>query len=127
MANFIYYNPNPVNQKVDDCVVRAIAAATRQDWDSVYIGLVFQGFIIKDMPANNYVWGNYLRSKGFIRRIIPNTCPDCYTVENFADDHPIGTFVLGTGSHAVAVIDGDVYDTEDSRKEIPIYYYKEDK
>lgn len=114
MADFIYYNPNPQGQKTGACVIRAIAVATDQDWDSVYTGLAFQGFALKDMPSSNYVWGEYLRSKGFTRRTIPDNCPVCYTVEQFADDHPDGRFVLGTGSHAIAVVDGYVYDTWDS-------------
>lgn len=126
MAEFVYFNPNPRNKKVDDCVVRAIAAVSEQDWDSVYTGLVFQGFVLKNMPSSNSVWREYLKSKGFIRRNIPNSCPACYTVEQFADDHPVGAFVLGTGTHTVAIIDGKVYDTWDSRDEVPDYYFKED-
>ena len=127
MADFVYCNPNPYWQKTGDCVIRAIAIATNQDWDSVYTGLAFQGFVLKDMPSSNYVWGEYLRSKGFKRVSLPNACPQCYTVNQFADDHPYGIFVLGTGTHAITLIDGCVYDIWDSRNEVPDYYYKEDK
>ena len=75
------------------------------------------------MPNSDSVWGSYLRSKGFERAIIPNTCPDCYTVADFAADHPTGTYVLGTGTHAVTVQDGVIYDAFDSSNEIPIFYY----
>lgn len=127
MAKWLYYNPNPDGNRVGDCVIRAMAAATGQDWDTTFTGNALQAFIIKDMPSSNAVWRAYLRSRGFKRAIIPDTCPDCYTVNDFADDHPKGAFVLGTGSHAVAVVDGMVLDTWDSRNEIPIYYfYKED-
>lgn len=124
MAEIKYYNPNPFGAKVGDCVIRAISAATQQDWDSTYTGLTFQGFVLKDMPSSNYVWGEYLRSKGFERAHIPNSCPVCYTVDDFADDHPNGCYVLGTGTHAVAVISGEVWDSWDSRGEVPIYFYK---
>lgn len=123
MAQFRYYNPNPYGAKVGDCVIRAIAAATGQEWDDTYTGLSFQGFALKDMPSSNYVWGEYLRSKGFRRATIPNTCPACYTVNDFANEHPYGAYVLGTGSHAVAIIEGDVLDSWDSRGETPIFYY----
>lgn len=125
MAKWIYFNPNPAGQRIGDCVIRAISAVTEQDWDKTYTGLSFQGFALKDMPSSNYVWGEYLKSKGFRREAIPNTCPACYTVEEFADEHPHGAYVLGTGTHAVAVIGGNVYDSWDSRGEVPIYYYKE--
>lgn len=127
MVKWIYYNSNPSGRRIEDCVVRAVAAVTNQDWDSAYTGLVFQGFVLKDMPSSNHVWGEYLRSRGFVRRSIPNTCPACYTVSQFAEEHPTGSFVLGTGTHAVAVIDGCVYDSWDSRDEVPVYYFKEDK
>ena len=127
MAELIYYNPNPRRQNIGDCVIRAISAVTNQDWDDTYIGLVFQGFVLKDMPSSNYVWGEYLRSKGFVRRSIPDTCPACYTVDQFANDHPDGAFVLHAGAHAVAIINGSVYDNWDSRGEVPDFYFKEDK
>lgn len=124
MADFVYRNPNPNGLFVGDCVVRAISIATGQDWDTTYTGLIFQGFALKDMPSSNYVWGEYLKSRGFSRRSIPSVCPACYTVGAFADDHPRGVYVLGTGEHAVAVVDGIVYDTADSRNAVPIYYYE---
>lgn len=123
MSELHYYNPNPYGSMVGDCVIRAISAATGQDWDTTYKGLSFQGFALKDMPSSNYVWGEYLRACGFQRDTIPNSCPYCYSVGEFADDHPRGVYVLGTGVHAVAVIDGEVWDSWDSRNEVPIYYY----
>lgn len=72
--------------------------------------------------------GAYLRKIGYKRKLIPNACPDCYTVKDFCVDNPHGKYLLATGSHVIAVIDGDYYDTWDSGNEIPIYYYvKEEK
>jgi hypothetical protein len=48
----------------------------------------------------------------------------CYTIKEFCKDHPIGDYLLGTGSHVVAVLDGNYYDTWDSGSEVPIYYFK---
>lgn len=76
------------------------------------------------MPSSNNVWGTYLTEKGFRRFSIPNTCPNCYTIKDFCRDNSIGTYIIGTGSHAVAVIDGDYYDTWDSGDEVPIYFFK---
>ena len=69
------------------------------------------------------VWGSYLKGKGFRRFILPDTCPDCYTVKDFCLDYPYGTYLLATGSHVVAVINGDYYDAWDSGNETPIYYW----
>ena len=59
-------------------------------------------------------------------RVILDDYPDYYTVQDFCIDHPKGTYVLGTGTHAVAVVDGYYYDAWDSGKEIPIYYFSKE-
>lgn len=121
---YINYNPNPDGARTNDCTVRAICKATNQTWTDVYVGLFIKGYEMKDMLASNAVWSAYLIENGFERMTLPNTCPDCYTVRDFANDHQNGVYVLGTGTHAVAVVDGDYYDTWDSGDEIPIYYFR---
>lgn len=118
------YNPNPAAKRVGDCTVRAITKATGKDWDKVYAGIILHGYSLCDMPSANHVWGAYLRSSGFIRHVIPNDCPDCYTVADFCRDHPNGTYILAIEGHVVAVDHGDWYDTWDSGDEIPIYYWE---
>ena len=120
---FVFYNPNPDGRFVGDCTIRAICRLTGLDWDTVYAGTVFQGFLRKDMPSGNSTWGAYLRRHGYTRHIIPNSCPDCYTVRDFCLDNPKGKFLLALDQHVVAVVDGDYYDTWDSGREIPIYYW----
>lgn len=124
--SYVFSNVNPARNLVGDCVVRAISVVTDQDWERTYIELALQGFMMHDMPSSNDVWGTYLRSKGFNRYVIPNTCPDCYTVAEFCEDYPEGEFMLATGTHVVAVIDGDYYDTWDSGNEIPIFYWRKE-
>ena len=77
-----------------------------------------------DMPSSNAVWGSFLQKNGYVRKIIPNMCPECYTVIQFCIDNPHGKFLLATGTHVIAVIDGNYYDTWDSGDEIPIYYWR---
>jgi hypothetical protein len=57
------------------------------------------------------------------RRTIED-CPDCYTVEDFCQEHPNGVFVIGTGSHVVAVVDGCAFDAWNSLQETPVYYFE---
>lgn len=123
---FIFFNPNPSEKLVGDCVIRGIAKLEGLSWEEVYLGVSLKGFELCDMPSSNSVWGAYLRSKGYKRYGIPNTCPECYTVSEFASDNPFGKFLLATGTHVVAVQDGDYYDAWDSGKEIPAYYWKKD-
>lgn len=123
-AMFIKHNANPRGSRVGDCVIRAISTALNKEWEDVYVELADKGLELGDMPSSNHVWGSYLLDKGFTREVIPDTCPDCYTVEEFARDHPVGTYVLGTGSHAIAVIDGNWIDSWNSSSEVPIYFYR---
>lgn len=119
-----HYNPNPAGRIAGDCVIRAISAALGESWQRVYVDLSVQGYMMSDWGNSDPVWGAYLRSRGFERHAIPNTCPACYTVGDFAADHKSGVYVLGTGSHAVTVIDGNVYDSFDSRDMIPTFYFE---
>ena len=106
-----------------DCAVRAVAVALGTDWETAYRMICKAGLDMADMPSSNSVWGAVLRRNGFYRTAIPNTCPDCYTLGDFADDHPDGTFVVGTGNHVATVVDGVVYDSWNSLNEIPQYFW----
>ena len=119
------YNPNPCGRRVGDCTVRALAKALGVDWETAYAMVVNAGFLMCDMPSTDSVWGAVLRQNGFMRETIPNTCPDCYTLSEFAQDHPKGTFVVALPSHVATVVDGDVYDSWNSMGLTPLYYWKE--
>jgi hypothetical protein len=120
---WIEYNPNPLGLRVGDCVIRAISKALEQSWEKTYIDLCVQGFMMGDLASSNAVWSAYLKHKGFKRRTIED-CPDCYSIEDFCQDHPKGVFVIGTGTHAVAVVDGFYYDAWQSGNETPVYYFE---
>lgn len=121
---YIYKNPNPLKKRVGDCVVRGISILTNKSWVYSYICIVAQGLKMYDMPSSNEVWGSYLKSLGYKKYIIPDSCPDCYTTKEFCRDHQDGKFLVATGSHVVAIIDGNYYDTWDSGNEVPIYYFE---
>lgn len=121
---YSFFNQNPAGKQVGDCTIRAISKATGQSWEETYAGLAIQGFLMSDMPSANSVWGAYLRSKGFKRTVIPNTCPDCYTVSAFAREHPKGIYILALSNHVVCVVDGIYYDAWDSGNEIPLFYWE---
>lgn len=122
---YSYYNPNPIkNKRVGDCVVRALSKATGKSWEETYIELCLIGYIMGDLPSSNSVWDNYLKTQGFKRDIVSADCPTCYTIHDFCNEYQQGTYVIGTGTHAVCVINGILFDTWDSSDETPIYFYK---
>lgn len=118
------YNPNPFGARVGDCTIRALTKALRKTWEQVYCGIALEGFLMGDMPSSNAVWGAYIKKNGFTRHIIPDVCPDCYTVKHFCEDHPKGVYVLCISGHVVAVVDGDYFDTWDSGDSVPLYYWE---
>lgn len=111
---YIYYNPNPSERRVEDCSIRAVSKALNIPWEKSFALLTKKAFDQKDMPHADAVWGSVLRDHGYRRMSIPNSCPDCYTAEDFARDHPTGTYVLGFGGHVCTVDSGNVFDSWDS-------------
>lgn len=120
---YVEENLNPNNSRVGDCVIRAISKVLGQSWEHTYMDLAILGMQMKDLPSANVVWGAYLHDKGFHRRSIPDTCPDCYTIEDFCRDYPFGTYLAATGSHVAAIIDGLYFDTWRSGSEVVIFYF----
>jgi hypothetical protein len=120
---FVFYNLNPRGKNVGDCVVRAISKALDLSWEKTYILLCVQGLICADLPSSNEVWSDFLKSKGFKRR----TLDDTYTIEEFCEAFPNGVYVVGTGSHAVAVVDGCFFDAWNSGREQVLYYFEKEK
>jgi hypothetical protein len=123
---FVYFNPNPAKKLVGDCVVRALCKALNMDWVTAYSEIVLQGLSMYDMPSSNNVWGSYLKSKGFRVKPLPDNCPNCYTVEQFCIDHPIGSYIVATGTHTIAIDSGDFFDTWDSASETIIFYFEKE-
>ena len=121
---WVKYNSNPAGRSVGDCAVRAVAKALGINWKQAFAKIVANAFVMCDMPSSNAVWGSYLKSRGFLQVTIPNTCPDCYTIKDFCEEHPQGVYVLGTGNHACCIKDGCLYDAWDSSQETPVYYFR---
>lgn len=126
MSNWVYYNPNPKGIKVGDCAIRAISKALDTTWEDAYIWLTCYGYNYADLPSSNYVWGSFLKEKGYKRFLVDDKGADKYTVSDFCNDNPVGTYVLAIQGHVVCVVDGKYFDTWDSGEEIPIYYWRRD-
>lgn len=121
------YNPSPLAKRTGDCAIRAVAKALDTDWETAYARLTMNGFTMAGLPNEHSVVAATLRKNGFFRAVVPNTCPDCYTAADFAEDNPEGVFVLCFGTHMATVVDGDIYDAWDSSTMIPQFvWYKKD-
>lgn len=123
--SYINYNPNPYGLSVGDCVIRAISKVTGLDWKHTYVELMIQGYAMGDMPSANRVWSQFLNKIGYEKKLLPRNCPDCYRVKDFCYNNPYGNFIVATGDHVVAVINGNYYDAWDSGNEILSYYFEQ--
>lgn len=138
--SFVYFNPNPIGKRTSDCVIRALSKFFNVSWMEAYINICIYGAENYDMPNVNSVWSSYLESKGYVRHKVKDTCPYCYTLNDFCYDHPYGKYFVSLdvgyadiystadsgfidGNHVVCVIDGDYYDTWKSGNEVVIFYW----
>ena len=117
---FSPYNPNPQHRNVGDCTVRALSKALKQTWETTFVGLCLEGFMLNDMPSANSVWGSYLKRYGYQRKL----APDDVTVSEFADLFPDGTYILALSGHVVCIQDNTIYDSWNSGNEIVLYYWQ---
>lgn len=125
--SYIFYNPNPLGKAAEDCTVRAISKLTDSTWDNAYFTVMIGGYLEKTMPDQKSAINTLMEYLGFKRYEIPDTCPKCYTIKQFTRDFPRGSYMVATGSHVVAVIDGNYYDAFDSGNEVPLNYWRKEK
>lgn len=122
-----FYNPNPVGRFNIDCIPRATAKALDIDWDAASVLLCNAAIGMGTVECSDDAMAAVLRRHGFCRDVIPNTCPECYTVNDFCEDHPKGTFVLELGGHVVTIVDGVAYDTTNpARETVQFYWYQKE-
>lgn len=121
---YVHFNNNPLGRNtVGDCSVRAVFKALGVSWDEAHDMLSHMSKQMGTIMNDNDVISAVLRMHGFHKEGFPWTCRDCYTVREFARDNPIGTYVVGTGSHVVCVISGSYYDSWPSGDESVIYFW----
>jgi hypothetical protein len=120
---WIKANPNPKGKIATDCVIRAISICMNRGWYEVFDRLCKVARKDCDMPSNDGVWGHLLYICGMEPFLLPK-CPTCITLREFCAMYPRGHYIVGTGNHAVAVIDGDYYDSWDSGNEILSFFWR---
>lgn len=117
------FNPNPVNARVEDCAQRAISAALNVDWDTASDLIYEMAKAMGTTTHDDAAWGAVLRRAGFMRAVIPNTCPDCFTIADFCRKYPYGVYIAKTPGHVVCIVDGQAWDTWDSTGETVSYFW----
>lgn len=118
---FVKFNDNPCGKTTGDCVIRAISILENQPWRSVYLTLCVEGYDECTFGDDNRTWEGYLKSLGYRKFNLPNT--PGFTLSTFAETNKQGKYLVGTGSHAVAVVNGDIIDAWDCSDEVPLYYF----
>lgn len=121
---WIYANPNPEQKQVPDCVIRAICIALNKSWLEVSDELYSFARREYSVTCDDNIWGHYLYSLGFEPFLLPLSCPRCTTINEFTKMYPYGVYIIGTGKHAVAIINGNYYDSWDSGNEIPSFFWR---
>jgi hypothetical protein len=110
---FVFHNENPKGSlRAADCVIRAIAKATKQDWETVFTDLAKIALEIKDVPNSKPVYKQYLTEQGYPMQKQPKKSDNTkYTVEEFAKKYNQGTYIISLANHLTVIIDGKIYDT----------------
>ena len=121
--SYVEFNNNPVGRRTGDCAVRAISKALGMGWETAHLMLDVNAIAMGDMPSSDLVLGATLRQNDFYKHLVNGYM----TVEDFCDIHPNGVYVLFCGGHVVTAIDGNIYDSWDSSKEIPQYYWSKEE
>lgn len=112
---FHYHNENPKQNRAGDCVVRAIATATGETWETVYRELCDEGMKMRRMPNETKVYEAYLKKNGWRKMKQPRKSDNTrYTGCEFIDAYNLNNAIMHIGSHHVScIVDGRVNDIWD--------------
>lgn len=111
MANYRYLNVNPDQRKRNDCVTRAISLASELPYRVIRKKLFFTAKLLGCCKLCNTCYSHLIEK---VLCCIPQNC-DGLTVDEFAELHPQGTYLLRMDGHITTLIDYCVYDIFDCR------------
>ena len=100
-----YYNQNPFNRRIDDCVLRSISLLTGRGWAETYDEMAYLSSKMGYMTENVEFVEDYLDDR------FPRECHYAKSVGEFAEEHPRGKYAVTMDNHITAIIDGTIYDT----------------
>lgn len=111
MSRFVYYNANPTGDEILDCVNRAIALATNQDYYEVARKMDLTAELWECERTCLSCYTHLLDDVWRLRRVYAD---DMY-VGDFADTHPNGIYIVRMSGHLSCIIDSTIYDIFDCR------------
>ena len=119
-SRYVYYQPNKkdIKDKYGDCTVRALSKALDCTWLEAFDLMI--PFCREHQVSNIFDCDIALR-----KEILDKLGFDYHgvsvkdgsfrpTVDEFAESHKKGTYILNVAHHEVACVDGKYYDTWDS-------------
>lgn len=117
---FVYYQPNKKDLKdiYGDCTVRALSKVFGCSWVEAFDKMIpycreYQSCNIFNFPIATRKM--IFEDLGFTYHGVSNKRGSKRpTIDEFAKEHPEGTFILNVANHVVACVDGKYYDTWDS-------------
>lgn len=121
VLKFIRYTANPKNE-TNDCIIRSIANATQTPWEDVMREMCDIAIELYNMPNAYEVAKEYMDRRKYPEEYLRSS--EELTVAEFCQQHPTGNYVILTEVHAISIIDGDVYDLQNSLYDRIVSYWK---
>lgn len=109
MSRFVYYNKNPNGDRRNDCVTRAISLASGLPYPEIRRKLFHTSRLLNCDKLCVACYRHLLDDVFKYPRV------KCYgnTVNEFAQKHPKGAYLLRMSGHITTIIDGTIFDLFD--------------
>lgn len=114
MAKFVYLNVSPQGEHKNDCVTRAISLASGLPYSKIRKKLFHTAKLLDCEKLCMCCYRHLIENVFYYK---PTNC-DNMSVEEFADKHPIGIYLIRMQGHISVIIDNCVYDIFDCRKHL---------
>ena len=114
MAGYIYLNQNPDGDRENDCVTRAISLASGISYPKIRRKL-FHVSKLYDCEKLCVCCYRHLLDDVFKYKRMGSYD---MTVQEFADTYPVGTYLVRMGGHISTIINNNIYDIFDCRREV---------
>lgn len=113
-SRLIYDNVNPEHKEINDCVCRAISLASGMPYEEVEEKLFFSAKLLDCeklcVCCYSFLLDDYFKFK--------RVYAEGMTINEFADYHPRGIYIVRVNQHLSCIIDGFIHDIWDCGEEI---------